>query len=110
MKFNMAGSDDAAVCQHEQGGELLFLARSPHPEILEVLHQRRECLHRTFLPCRVDEKTFLHPEYLSDIFIESARALALRTAGKESAGLGQHVPSKHELIFFALTEGTSVTV
>ena len=53
---------------------------------------------------------FLHPEYLSDIFIESARALALRTAGKESAGLRQHVSSKHELILFALTEGTSFTV
>ena len=53
---------------------------------------------------------FLHPEYLSDIFIESARTLALRTAGKESSGLRQHVPPKHELVFSALTEGTGFTV
>jgi hypothetical protein len=58
----------------------------------------------------MDEEMFLHPEYLSDIFIKSARPLALRTAGKESAGLRQHVSSKHELILFALTEGTSFTV
>jgi hypothetical protein len=29
----------------------------------------------------------LHPEYSADIFIEFARTLALRTAGKESAGM-----------------------
>ena len=41
---------------------------------------------------------FLHPEYLVDVFIESARTLALRAADKESAGLQGHVATKHELI------------
>jgi hypothetical protein len=58
----------------------------------------------------MDEEILLHPEYLSNIVIESARTLALRTAGKESAGLRQHVPPKHELILFALTEGTGFPV
>ena len=53
---------------------------------------------------------FSHPEYSTEIFIESARALALRTAGKESAILRLHVPAKHELILMASTEGTGFAV
>jgi hypothetical protein len=47
----------------------------------------------------------LHPEYSDDIFIESARTLALRTAGKESAILYGHVATKYELILMPLAEG-----
>jgi hypothetical protein len=42
---------------------------------------------------------------LADVFIESARTLALGAAGKESAGLLGHVAAKHELILVPMAIG-----
>jgi hypothetical protein len=56
------------------------------------------------------EDDSLHPEYSTEVFIESARTLALRTAGEESASFRLHVPAKHELILMASAEGTGFTV
>jgi hypothetical protein len=47
---------------------------------------------------------------LAEVFIESARSLALRTAGKESASFRLHVPAKNELILMASAEGTGFAV
>ena len=52
----------------------------------------------------------LHPEYLTEVFIKSARTLALRTAGEESASVWLRVSAKHELILMASAEGTGFTV
>jgi hypothetical protein len=57
-----------------------------------------------------DEDVFLHPEYSIEVFIESARTLALRTAGEESATFRLHVPAKHQLILMASAEGTGFAV
>ena len=47
---------------------------------------------------------------MTEIFIESARTLALRTAGEEPVGLRLHVSAKHELILMASAEGTGTAV
>jgi hypothetical protein len=52
----------------------------------------------------------LHPEYLTEVFIEPARTLALRTAGEESASFRLHVSTKNQLILMASAEGTGFTV
>jgi hypothetical protein len=91
-EFNMAQSDDAACCQHVQRGSFLFVARCAQ---LYGMDQGRESVHCVFLMCRGDEKVFLHPEYSTEVFIESARTLALRTAGEESAILRLGVPAKN---------------
>jgi hypothetical protein len=46
-------------------------------------------------------EVFSHPEYLAEVFIESTRTLALRTAGEEPFSLRLYVSTKHELIFMA---------
>jgi hypothetical protein len=51
-----------------------------------------------------------HPEYSTEILIESARTLALRTAGEESFSLRLYVPAKHELILMASAEGAGFAV
>ena len=56
------------------------------------------------------EKCFLHPEYLTEIFIESTRTLTLSAAGEESSGLWLHISAKHELILMASAEGTDFAV
>jgi hypothetical protein len=53
---------------------------------------------------------FSHPEYSTEVFIESARTLALRTAGEESFGLWLHIPAKHELILMTSAEGAGFAV
>ena len=53
---------------------------------------------------------FLHPEYSAEILVESARTLALRTAGEESSSLWLYVPTKHELILMASAEGAGFAV
>jgi hypothetical protein len=53
---------------------------------------------------------FSHPEYSTEVFIESARTLALRTAGEESFSLWLHIPAKHELILMASAEGAGFAV
>ena len=53
---------------------------------------------------------FSHPEYSTEILIESARTLALRTAGEESSSLWLHIPAKHELILMASAEGAGFAV
>jgi hypothetical protein len=50
MEFNMAGSDDTAVCQHLQRGQFLFRAHSAQLQILYVLDQGKEGPHRLVLP------------------------------------------------------------
>jgi hypothetical protein len=45
-EFNMAGSDDAAECQHVQRGSFHLVGRSTQ---LYVVHQGREDVHRAFL-------------------------------------------------------------
>lgn len=55
-------------------------------------------------------KELLHPEYTNEVLFESARTLALSTAGEESFSGRQHVPSKHELIFMTSTEGAGFAV
>ena len=45
-EFNMAGSDDAAGCQHVQRGSFLFVVRSAQ---LYIMDQGREDVHRVFL-------------------------------------------------------------
>jgi len=106
-EFNMAWSDDTAERQHVQRDSFLFLARSAQ---LYVTDRRREDVHRVFLPCRGDEAVCLHPEYSTEIFIESARTLALTAAGKKFAGLRLHVPPKNQLILMASAEGASFPV
>ena len=88
----MTGSDRTAECQHVQRGSFLFLV---YPAQLYVLDRGREEVHRVFLLCRGDEEIFLHPKYSTEVFIESVRTLALRTAGEESTNLRLHVPPKH---------------
>ena len=78
-EFKMAGSDDAAKCQHMQRSPFLFLVRSAQ---LYVLDRGREDVHRVFFLCRGEEEVFLHPEYSTEVFTEFARTLALRTAGE----------------------------
>ena len=55
-------------------------------------------------------KKFLHPEYAAEVLFESARTLALRTAGEESFSARQHVPKKHELILMTSAEGADFAV
>ena len=92
VEFNVARSDDTAECQHVQRSSFLFLVRSSQ---LNVMDRGREDVHRVFILCWGDKEVFLHPEYSTEVFIESARTLALRTAGEESASLRLHVPAKH---------------
>ena len=56
------------------------------------------------------KKSDLHPEYSAEVLVESARTLALRTAGKESLIMRRHVPSKHELILMTSAEGAGFAV
>jgi hypothetical protein len=88
----MTGSDRTAECQHVQCGSFLFLV---YPAQLHVLDRGREDVHRVFFLCRGDEEISLHPKYSTEIFIESVRTLALRTAGEKSTNLRLHVPPKH---------------
>jgi len=70
------------------------------------MREGASCLPLVF----ADEECFLHPEYSTEVLLESARTLALRTAGEESARLRLHVPAKYELISVASTEGTSFAI
>jgi hypothetical protein len=47
---------------------------------------------------------------LTEVFIESARTLALRTTGEKYASLRLHVSAKYELVLMASAEGTGVAV
>jgi hypothetical protein len=51
-----------------------------------------------------------HPEYSTEVLTESARTLALRTAGEEFSSLWLYVPTKHELILMASAEGAGFAV
>jgi hypothetical protein len=70
----------------------------------------REDMHRVFLLCWDIYEVFLHPEYLTEVFIEPARTLALRTAGEESSSFRLHASAKYELILMASAEGTGFAV
>ena len=52
----------------------------------------------------------LHPEYSAEVFFESARTLALRTAGEESFSVRRDVPAKHELVLMPSAEGAGFSV
>lgn len=67
-------------------------------------------MHRVFLRCCDHEEMFSHPEYLAEVFIESTRTLALRTAGEEPFRLRLYVSAKHELIFMTSAEGAGFAV
>lgn len=103
----MAGSDHTACCQYVQGVLLLILVRSTPQQVLK----RRSKRGASCLPSLLRRyRSFSHPEYSTEIFIEPARTLALRTAGEESFSLWPHIPAKHELIFMASAEGAGVAV
>jgi hypothetical protein len=53
---------------------------------------------------------FSHPQYSTEILIESAGTLALRAAGEESFSLRLDVSAKHELILMASAEGAGFAV
>jgi hypothetical protein len=101
----MAGSDDTAEGQHVQRGSFLFHAGSSQSHVLD---RGREGWHRIFLLCRGE--SFSPPEYLTEVFIEFARTLALRTAREETAILRLHVHAKNELILVASAKGTGFAV
>ena len=50
-EFNMAGSDDAAGCQHVQHGSFLSFLFAVHSAQLYVVNQGREDVHHVFLRC-----------------------------------------------------------
>jgi hypothetical protein len=106
-EFHMARSDDTAECQQLQGGSFLLRALFAH---FYVTDQEGEDVHRVFLLVMKMRDDFSHPEHLTKVLIESARALALHTTGEEFACLCLCVPAKHELILVTFAEGTGFAV
>jgi hypothetical protein len=106
-EFNMARSDDAAECQQLQGSSFLLRALFAH---LHVMNQGKEDVHCIFLLEMKMRDDFSHPEHLTEVLIEGARALALHATGEEFACLCLCVPAKHERILVTFAEGTGLAV
>ena len=102
----MDGYDDTAVASLCNAVRFCFLCAPRN--FIDWIGEERTRISSSF--ALADEEVFLHPEHSTEVLVESARTLALRTTGEESARLRLRVSAKYELILVSSAEGTGFAV